>query len=63
MEELFLKDLGVDVKFEGNNVWILSVVILKDNKIFEINVELLRLIGKIEVLNYDVFLSYINYEN
>ncbi|WP_270272226.1 DUF6056 family protein [Enterococcus faecalis] len=62
-EESLLKDLGVDVKFEGNNAWTLSAVISKDNKTVETNAELSRLTGKIEALNYDVFSSYTNYEN
>lgn len=60
-EESLLKDLGVDVKFEGNNAWTLSAVISKDNKTVETNAELSRLTGKIEALNYDVFSSYTNY--
>ncbi|EGO8216246.1 hypothetical protein E5K15_001540, partial [Enterococcus faecalis] len=62
-EESLLKDLGLGVKFEGNNAWTLSAVISKDNKTVETNAELSRLTGKIEALNYDVFSSYTNYEN
>lgn len=62
-EESLLKDLGLGVKFEGNNAWTLSAVISKDNKTVETNAELSRLSGKFEALNYDVFSSYTNYEN
>ena len=62
-EESLLKDLGLGVKFEGNNAWTLSAVISKDNKTVESNAELSRLSGKFEALNYDVFSSYTNYEN
>lgn len=62
-EESLLKDLGVDVKFEGSKAWTVSAVILKDNKTVETNAELSRLSGKIEALIYDVFSSYTNYEN